>query len=298
MEKFDIEHFPTSPSAIRMMSRVSPIYGRSYVGKWIYQVMGMEMDAARLRLEELRLQAFPETVTWGIAYWEQRCGIPINESLDLETRRKNLIIKRGIRSPMNPARVESIVGGMCGRDVDVTENIAPYTFQVTIQAGDTSVDYGAILKRLRQIKPSHQRIFLILEADVRVRIRPRQDTYHFPYILAGTVPQPNTVGGIDAHSIKPTPTAAGYVFEYDMTGQHRAGTLPQDNTIGAIGPVKILPDFETHGTSFSYPLAGIEKAGTLPQTNTQGGTTGGGVSTAIEAQGIAFDYPLCGENIN
>ena len=30
---FDIEHFPTSEAAVRMMSRISPIYDRSYVGK-------------------------------------------------------------------------------------------------------------------------------------------------------------------------------------------------------------------------------------------------------------------------
>lgn len=188
MSNFDLEHFPTSPSAIRMMSRISPIYDRSYVGKWIFEVMGVEMDGARLRFEELRLQAFPETATWGIIYWEQKYGIPVNESLDLETRRKNVIIKRGIRSPMNPARIEQILGDMCGRQVEVTENVAPYAFQVTIYAGDTTVDFGAIFQRLRRIKPSHQRALLIFEADTGIRIRPQQTAHHFPYILAGAVP--------------------------------------------------------------------------------------------------------------
>ena len=62
-DHFDIEHFPTSPSAVRMLSRISPIYDKSYVGKWIFEVMGLEMDDVRLRFDELKAQAFPETAT-------------------------------------------------------------------------------------------------------------------------------------------------------------------------------------------------------------------------------------------
>ena len=39
----DLEHFPTNETALRMMERISPIYDRSYVGKWIFEIMGMEM---------------------------------------------------------------------------------------------------------------------------------------------------------------------------------------------------------------------------------------------------------------
>ena len=47
MEKFDIEKFPTSESAKRMLSYVSEdFYEKSYVGKWLYQIMGLEWDDA------------------------------------------------------------------------------------------------------------------------------------------------------------------------------------------------------------------------------------------------------------
>ena len=38
----NLENFPTSPAAKRMMKTVSPIYDKSYVAKWIFQVMGLE----------------------------------------------------------------------------------------------------------------------------------------------------------------------------------------------------------------------------------------------------------------
>ena len=37
---FDIERFPESESTKQMMSRISPIYENSYVGKWLFEVGG------------------------------------------------------------------------------------------------------------------------------------------------------------------------------------------------------------------------------------------------------------------
>ena len=59
----NIENFPTSEAAKRMMGYITGngFYDRSYVGKWIFQVMGVEMDEARRIIEdELPYQAFPE----------------------------------------------------------------------------------------------------------------------------------------------------------------------------------------------------------------------------------------------
>ena len=74
-KNFDLEKFPESCVSKRMISRVSPIYERSYVAKWLYEVMGREVDDAEIRFSELREQANPETATWALRYWEQRYGI-------------------------------------------------------------------------------------------------------------------------------------------------------------------------------------------------------------------------------
>lgn len=148
-----------------MMSRISPIYGKSYVGKWLFQVMGLEWDDAWLRFDELREQAFPETTTWAVEYWEERYAVIPKPGSTLEERRRDLIAKRGIRSPMNPARVEAIIGSMTGKTVECTENVAPYTFAVTIEGAEAgAVDLEEIYKRLYQIKPSHQTFILASKA--------------------------------------------------------------------------------------------------------------------------------------
>lgn len=54
----DLERFPWSDSANRMLTYVTKgWYDKSYVGKWIYEVMGRELDLATVHIEELPSQA-------------------------------------------------------------------------------------------------------------------------------------------------------------------------------------------------------------------------------------------------
>ena len=152
----DLEHFPTNETALRMMERISPIYDRSYVGKWIFEIMGMEMGEARAYFEELRQQPFPERTTWAIEYWERRYAIIPKPTDDLETRRRNIIMKRGDRLPMNPARMEQIVNSLTGGTTTVTENVDDYTFRVAIDGATLGMNMLAVVKEIRRRKPSHQ----------------------------------------------------------------------------------------------------------------------------------------------
>lgn len=157
----DLEHFPTNKTALRMMERISPVYDRSYVGKWIFEIMGMEMEEARVYFEELRQQPFPERATWAIPYWEQYYAITPKPTDDLETRRRNIIMKQGGRPPMNPARMEVLVSSLTGRKVTVTENTDDYTFSVDIDGTSPNVDMLSVIKEIKKRKPSHQSFDII-----------------------------------------------------------------------------------------------------------------------------------------
>jgi len=215
----NLENFPTSPAAKRMMKTVSPIYDKSYVAKWIFQVMGLEIDEAWQFIEELRLQAFPETATWGITYWEQRYNIPPDESLSLEERRQRVIIKRGKRSPMNRARIERIVRDVTGREDMVTEQNEEYTFYISILPGESTVDYQELIDTIKSVKPSHLAFKVLFETDVSMTIQVNNQAYTFEYPLTGTIPDINTVGGIEHGSILPSITAQGSVFDYQLCGE-------------------------------------------------------------------------------
>lgn len=160
----DLEHFPTSETALRMMERVSPIYDRSYVGKWIFEVMGLEMGEARDYFEELRQQPFPERTTWAISYWERRYAITPKPTDDLETRRRNILMKRGARLPMNPARMEEIINGLTGGASAIEENVEDYTFSVSVDGVTPGTDALAVLREIRKRKPSHQTLMLFMSS--------------------------------------------------------------------------------------------------------------------------------------
>lgn len=154
-KNFDIEHFPKDEAAQRMISRVSPIYEKSYVGKWLFEVMGIEMNQARQLVESLREQCFLEYCTWGMRYWEQRYGIEPDESKDLETRRAAVMAKRGQRGSMTPAALEEILEALTGRNVTVDEDGGNYSFKISIDEGTNVVDYLAVIKKTDTVKPSH-----------------------------------------------------------------------------------------------------------------------------------------------
>lgn len=154
----NLENFPSNETAQRMLRTISNgFYDNSYIGKWLFQVMGMELDDAKKIFEELPLQVFPETASWGIAYHEQKFGVLVNDKLPVEKRRAEILRRRDIRAPMNPERIRQIVKGISGTDVMVSENVAPYMFGITLVLSEDSsnVSYEDIRNMVRRVKPSH-----------------------------------------------------------------------------------------------------------------------------------------------
>lgn len=167
MEKFDMENFPTSPGAIRMMESVSlDFYEKSYVGKWLYQVMGLEYDAVLDILEELPKQFFPETATWGIRYHEEKWQLPVMETLEIEERRRRIYEKRDFRAPMTPYKMEQYLNHVTGMEFHVLDchDSGGYVFHpehpnifkvIYILEDLPGMDIKRVRKILDRIKQSH-----------------------------------------------------------------------------------------------------------------------------------------------
>lgn len=164
-EKFDLKQFPTSESAKRMLSYVtSGFYDESYVGKWLYQVMGLEYDDARKLAEELQYQMFPETATWGLMYHEIKWGLPVRPNLSYEERRQQIYQKRDYKSPMTPYRMEIYLKNATGFDVSVADchDSGPYGYHSThpnvfkiFFIGEGTLDMKAASDMLKKIRQSH-----------------------------------------------------------------------------------------------------------------------------------------------
>lgn len=160
----DIEKFPENEVAKEMLSSVNTgFYNKSYVGKWLFEIMGQEMAVVKKFMEELSEQAFPQSATWGIEYQEEKYGISPNASLSLEERRKQVMIRKSIKAPMNPAFIENQINLLIGYSgTEIEEAIADYTFAIHVSELDqTSVVYQKIAEYVRRVKPSHLAFIII-----------------------------------------------------------------------------------------------------------------------------------------
>lgn len=175
-KKIDLENFPTSQSAQNMLATVTPgFYDQSYVGKWLYQVMGLEFDEAeRLIAEELPLQFFPETATWGLMYHELKWGLPVRDYLSYDERRKFIYEKRDQRAPMTPYRIETMLANVTGFWANIADihDGGKYGYKVShpntfiaVFVGDGSLNTKAVKRLLDSAKQSHTTYTIIDRMD-------------------------------------------------------------------------------------------------------------------------------------
>lgn len=175
-KKIDLESFPTSQSAQNMLATVTPgFYDQSYVGKWLYQVMGLEFDEAeRLIAEELPLQFFPETATWGLMYHELKWGLPVRDYLSYDERRKLIYEKRDQRAPMTPYRIETMLANVTGFWANIADihDGGKYGYKVShpntfiaVFVGDGSLNTKAVKRLLDSAKQSHTTYTIIDRMD-------------------------------------------------------------------------------------------------------------------------------------
>lgn len=160
----DMENFPVNEVAKEMLSYVNTgFYDNSYVAKWLFEVMGQEMSVVKKYMEEIANQAFPQSATWGIEYQEIKYGIVPNKGLPLNERRKQVILKKSMKMPMNPAFLENQINTIIGHEgTAITENIADYTFVINIsEIEDSSVIYSKVMAYVKKAKPSHMSFYIV-----------------------------------------------------------------------------------------------------------------------------------------
>lgn len=144
----------TDETAQKIIDYVSPVYGESYVGLWIYQAIGTVLGRVYAMADQLRYEVNPTTSELLLPYWEQHYGIPKDSSLSVELRRKRLADRIQSRGPINPVVLANAVSiALGGAEVDITENIAKNTFLVNIR--EVVPDLTPAVAVLERRKPAH-----------------------------------------------------------------------------------------------------------------------------------------------
>lgn len=144
----------TSPSAQKMIDYVSPVYGNSYVGLWLFQAIGTILDPVAGYAEALRTEANPITSVLLLEMWEQHYALPSDSSLTTEQRQARLAAKLRSRGPCNPKRLAAAISSaLRGAEVDIEENVAKNTFLVNIR--EVIDDITPAVAVIEQMKPAH-----------------------------------------------------------------------------------------------------------------------------------------------
>ena len=153
-----------SETAQEIIDFVTPIYGNSYVGLWIFQAIGIALDEVREIAERLKYETTPASSELLIDLWEDHYDIARDSSLSVEQRQNRIIAKMQSKGTCTPARLASAVSAaLNGVKVEIEENVAKNTFRVNIREYvDSIVPAVAVIERM---KPAH----LIYEMHVALR---------------------------------------------------------------------------------------------------------------------------------
>lgn len=161
----------TNKKAQEIIDYVSPIYGESYVGLWLFQAIGTVLEDICDKAEALRYETVPWTSDLLLPLWEDHYGLPRDDSLTKEQRRRRLKAYIAAGGPCNPhVLAEAVSVVLNGVEVDITENISKNTFQVNVRG--PVQNFAPAVAELSLRKPAHliYRIRSQMEAPANVKI--------------------------------------------------------------------------------------------------------------------------------
>lgn len=146
----------TSQKGLRMLDSISPIYDQNKVMLSIFQSLGLEAEMTDDLIDDILLQLFPQTATWGLKYWEDALNIPVNESLTLENRRTKILVKMQTRWPVTRLRMESIINNfISSKNGYIQEIFEEYMFKIHIPLTDERIYYKDLIETVNEVKPAH-----------------------------------------------------------------------------------------------------------------------------------------------
>lgn len=144
----------TDAMAQEIIDYVSPIYGNSYVGLWMFEAIGTVLGEVNDICTALMSETTPATSTLLLDYWEAHYGLPQGGGLRVNQRRSRIIRKIHSRGPCNPITLATAVSAALGGiQVDIEERVAKNTFAVILY--EVVPDLTPAKEVLERMKPAH-----------------------------------------------------------------------------------------------------------------------------------------------
>ncbi|NFI60727.1 DUF2313 domain-containing protein [Clostridium botulinum] len=146
-----------SKKGLQMYNSVSPIYDKNIIMQAIFEAIGSEADLTEKQLDDIMLQLYPQTATWGLVFWEERYKLQTNLDEPIEIRRAKVISRIQTKNKIvNPKRIELTIKNFIKAQVEVLDSIAPYVLGINILSENGFPNkLNPVYKEVKRIKPSH-----------------------------------------------------------------------------------------------------------------------------------------------
>ncbi|ADQ06521.1 hypothetical protein Calhy_0784 [Caldicellulosiruptor hydrothermalis 108] len=129
---------------------------QSKIFQTVYNIENDELTSVENAINDILNQCFIDTATWGLKYWEQLLNIPVDENKPADYRRS--VIKSKIRGAgtITVSLIKTVAEAYSNGEVEVTENVAPYTFEVKF-VGTRGIppNLDDLKNIINEIKPAH-----------------------------------------------------------------------------------------------------------------------------------------------
>ena len=112
-----------------------------------------------------------ETATWGLRYWEETLGIPVDEGKDLDTRRSRVRVKLLGSDVTTVALVKSSAGIWSGQKAEVTEHANEFRFEIRfVETNGVPPNMRDVTGSIRELIPAHLQWDYIFFYDVEIAL--------------------------------------------------------------------------------------------------------------------------------
>lgn len=144
----------TNEKAQEMIDYVSQIYGDSYVGLWLFQVIGSTLGPIFTISANLREETSPLTTTLLLPYYEAEYGIQPDLTMTIDQRRALVIANMQSKGSCNPKHLMNAVSAALGGvPVEIIEKPGTNRFIVNVRQAVRS--YAPAIAIIERMKPAH-----------------------------------------------------------------------------------------------------------------------------------------------
>ncbi|MGG1598463.1 putative phage tail protein [Paenibacillus naphthalenovorans] len=290
----------------RMLSYLDEgFYAKSLIMHALMEARGIEVDDLRFTLDEILKQFAIQTATFTLKDWEEQYGLPVNEGVDAETRRQQIMAQKrlGRRGLLNTLQaLEPSLSLAWGR------LILPFT----IVSEDDQYDFGPLIVLLEKRKPAHTgysfRLLPALpESGYAVYAHHLQRNEVNLELKAGTArsgrwPRWNSAGSVLSGTLRLGSEPVSGDGIYEDTGGLYSGHIRAASSAGSSLTSQIgIEGLRITATS-TFPVAGVHMAGESPIPSTAGSFASSEVNAVAQAfTGIGHQFACgsayCGEEV-